>query len=374
MNRRLWCARWVCIGGLVALVACGQAPSAPPAAAGPPSVPPNPGGEAGTVAERPNARGSAAAATPAAPVTVRLAVPTLDLDYTLPLSVSEKHGYFREAGIDLQVAEMPSAAQTAALINRELDLACSGCVFVGAGRGADVRYIFGPYYTSNFHLVVNPERVRTPTDLAGQPVAIGGVGNSGDLATRSILTSLGVDPTSVTYVNLGPSSARIAGMLSGQIAGTALLPDPAIRLQRQGFPIIANSTRLFVQPQGGFGAHVDYLKQRDATVKGWLRAMLRGLQFIQQDPAAAAEIAAEATGLDREIVREAAPLVMAAMATGDLGGSTERELQEAMKLVTDNDPELKGKEFPLERVVDFRALREVQRELGISCEGGYACP
>src|SRR5262249_6426150 len=116
------------------------------------------------------------------------------------------------------------------------------------------------------------------------------------------------------------------------------------------------------------------LRERDATVKGWLRAMLRSLLFIQQDPDAAADIAADATQLDRDVVREAAPLVMAAMATRDLGGSTEQELQGAVALVTDNDPELKGKEFPLDRVVDFRPLREVQRELGISCQGGYACP
>jgi NitT/TauT family transport system substrate-binding protein len=359
--------RWLCAGALAALGACGPAapaaPSAPAPAAASPAQP----------ASAPGGTAQPAAAPPASLTTVRLAVPTLDLDYTLPLSVAERRGYLREAGIDLQVHEMPSASQTAALINRELDLGCSGCVFVGAGRGADVRYLFGPYYTSNFHMVVSTERVRTPTDLAGQPIAIGGVGNSGELATRSILTSLGVDPTSVTYVNLGPSSARIAGMLSGQIAGTALLPDPAIRLQREGYPIVGNSTKLFVQPQGGFGAHVDYIREQNASVKGWLRAMLRGLQFIQQDTAAAAEIAADATQTDPEIVREAVPLVMAAMSTGDLGGSTERELQDTMQLITDNDPELKGKEFPLDRVVDFRPLREVQRELGISCQGGYQC-
>ncbi|HLH23021.1 MAG TPA: ABC transporter substrate-binding protein [Chloroflexota bacterium] len=359
-----WRGRWLCGWGLVALVACSPALPAQPGAPGPPQP---------LAAETSSTGGSAAAAPPAAPTTVRLAVPTLDLDYTLPLSVAEQQGYFREEGIDVQVQEMPSAAETAALINRELDLACSGCVFVGAARGADVRYLFGPYYTSNFHLVVNPDRVRTPADLAGQPVAIGGVGNSGDLATHRILASLGVDPASVTYVNLGPSSARIAGMVSGQIAGTALLPDPAIRLKREGFPIIADSTKLFVQPQGGFGAHVDYLREHDATVKGWLRAMLRGLLFIQRDPAAAAEIAADATQLDRDVAREAVPLVMAAMSTGDLGGSTERELQEAVRLVTDSDPDLAGKDFPLDRVVDFRPLRAVQRELGISCQGGYAC-
>ena len=370
MSGLLWQDRWLCVGALVAVVACSASPPTPaaptgpaPAVAAPPAQPSSTGGSAP----------QPAAAPPAAPTTVRLAVPTLDLDYTLPLSVVEKRGYLREAGIDLQVLEMPSASATAALINRELDLGCSGCVFVGAGRGADVRYLFGPYYTTNFHMVVNPERVRTPTDLTGQPIAIGGVGNSGELSTRAILASLGVDPTSVTYVNLGPSSARIAGMLSGQIGGTALLPDPAIRLQREGYPIVGNSTKLFVQPQGGFGAHVDYVREHNATVKAWLRAMLRGLQFIQQDTQAAAEIAADATQLDPEIVREAVPLVMAAMSTGDLGGSTERELQETMKLITDSDPELKGKEFPLDRVVDFRPLREVQRELGISCQGGYAC-
>jgi len=76
---------------------------------------------------------------------------------------------------------------------------------------------------------------------------------------------------------------------------------------------------------------------------------------------------------DREVVHDAVPLVIAAMSAGDLGGSTERELQGVIKLITDSTPELKGKELPLDCVADFRPRREVQRELGISCQGGYAC-
>lgn len=352
-------------GALVWLAGCGPAaPAGPVAGAAQPAggSPPSPAAE------------QAGAPAPVVPATVRIGVPTLDLDFTLPFAVTEKRGFLQEAGLEVQVREMPSTSQVAALFNRELDLGIVSGVLAAAARGADVRYIYGPYYTTNFHLVVNPEKVRTPADLVGQPFAIGGVGGSGELATRRILASLGVDPTSVTYVNLGPSSARTAGMLSGQITATALLPDPAIRLRREGYPIIADSTRLVVQPQGGFGAHVDYLRDQRPTVQAWLRATLKALLYIQQNPEAAAEIVAEATQLDRDLVREAMPLVLAAMSTEDLGGSTEAELQDTLKLMMETDPELRGRDFALERIVDFRPLREVQRDLGLPCHGGYQCP
>ncbi len=350
----------------ISLLACGVAwfvACAPggPAPSGPPRAPVVP------------ASGPAASVAPTSPTTVRVAVPTMDIDYTLPLSVAEKRGYFREAGVEMDLREMPSTPATAALINRELEFACSGCVFLGAARGADVRYLFGPYYTSNFQFAVNPEKVREPKDLVGQTIAIAGPGNSQDVATRRIIESLGVDPTMVGYVAMGGSSGRVAGLMSGQIAGSALLPDVAIRLRREGFAIVGNSTQLMVVPQGGFGTHVDLLKDSRATVKQWIRPMIRALVYIQANPDEAVEILADYTQLDRELLLEAVPIVTAAMSRADPGGSTERELQEALKLATDPDPELRGKDFPLDRVVEFGPLREVQRDLGIHCQGGYAC-
>jgi ABC-type nitrate/sulfonate/bicarbonate transport system substrate-binding protein len=370
MDRRFRGGKWalLLLCGLVVAVACSPAAPTPSAPQRPPPQPAAPS------APPPAAAGQAAAPTPTAPATIRIGVPTLDLDFTLPFSVTEKLGFLQEARLDVQIREMPTNPQIAALMNRELDLAIVSGVLAAATRGADVRYIYGPYYTSNFYLVVNSDKVRRPTDLVGQPLAIGSVGGSGEVATRRMLASLGVDPTSVAYINLGPSSARIAGMLSGQIAGTALLPDPAIRLRREGFPIIADSTKLLVQPQGGFGAHLDYLKDHRPTVKAWLRATLQALLYIQQNPEAAAEIVTEATQLDRDVVREAMPLVLAALSTDDLGGSTERELQDTLKAITDSEPELAGKQFPLDRIVDFGPLREVQRDLGLPCHGGYQCP
>src|SRR5829696_8932407 len=90
--------------GIVLVLACSPAPAAP-----------------STTASAPAPAGAAppAATAPAAPTVIRLAVPTMDLDYTLPLAVAEKQGYFREAGVEVQARELPSTAATAAVMNRE---------------------------------------------------------------------------------------------------------------------------------------------------------------------------------------------------------------------------------------------------------------
>jgi NitT/TauT family transport system substrate-binding protein len=305
--------------------------------------------------------------------TINLAVPTLDLNYTLPLAVAEKRGFFQEAALDVQVREMTSTAATAAMITKELDIGCHSCAIVAAARGADLRFIMSPYNTSTFQFVVNPEKIREPRDLVGQAIAIASPGNSQDIATRLMLRSLGVDPLSANYIALGGEGGRVAGMLSGQIAASAMNPDVAIRLKREGMTVVASSAKLMAIPWSGYGTHTDYIRDNGGTLKSWLRAMIKALVFIRQDPSAAADIAAEAHGLDREITREAVPLLLETMYADDPGGWTEQGLQELLRITRDTDPELRERDIPIERVADVRPLREAQRELGIQCKGGYRC-
>jgi hypothetical protein len=63
-------------------------------------------------------------------------------------------------------------------LSRDLDLGIQSTVMRAAILGADLRHIDAPYYTTNFHLVVNPEKVRTPTDLVGQAIGVGSRGGT----------------------------------------------------------------------------------------------------------------------------------------------------------------------------------------------------
>lgn len=357
MEARRSRSSWLLVLGAVLLAGCGPASPAPVAGPAPAAQP----------------AAARAAGTPATPTTVRLAVPTIDLNYLLPLSVAEKRGYFREAGLDVEVREMPSTPATAALMNREIDIGCHSCAIQAAARGADLRFVFATYNTTTFQLVVDPSKIREPKDLVGQAIAIASVGNSQDVATRLTLESLGVDPLSVNYVALGGEGGRVAGMLSGQIAASAMNPDVAIRLKREGMAIIASTAKVYAIPWSGYGVHADYIRDSAGSLQGWLRAMIQALVFVRQEPNAAADVAAEAIHLDKEIAREAVPLLLETMGADDLGGWTEAGLQEMLRIMKDTDSELKDQDVPSERVADVRPLRQAQRALGIQCHGGYGC-
>jgi ABC-type nitrate/sulfonate/bicarbonate transport system substrate-binding protein len=109
-------------------------------------------------------------------------------------------------------------------------------------------------------------------------------------------------------------------------------------------------------------------------LKAWIRASLRALQFMKQNPVETAEIAARELNLDRDLARRALNLTLPAMSDDDPGGFAERGLvlntQTAMDLlgITGNPAEL-GK-----NAHDLSLLRQVQRELGIRCVSGYQCP
>ncbi len=85
-------------------------------------------------------------------------------------------------------------------MSREPDLSIQSTVMRAAILGAGLRHIDAPYYITNFHLVVNPEKVRTPTDLVGQAIGVGSRGGTADISARRILVALGLDPQSVEYI------------------------------------------------------------------------------------------------------------------------------------------------------------------------------
>jgi NitT/TauT family transport system substrate-binding protein len=323
-------------------------------------------------AEPQTATGQAQGAAPAAPVLVRMALPTIDLNYLLPLSVAEAQGFFREEGVQVEWQQMTTTAAIPAQLNGEVDLASGGSGIAAAMQGAPLRAMFFQYNTSTFQFAVNSSKVREPRDLVGQTVAIASVGNTQDIATRLIIKSLGVDPLAVNYLAAGGERNRVAALLSGQVVGSAVNPSVAADLKPQGFAIMANSAAVMPIPFSGFGAHIDYIRDQGPTLRSWMRAMIRALRFARQEPEAAAEIASRALEMDVEIARESMPLLLAAMDPNDPGGFSEGGMLEQIRILRERDPDLG--EVTIEQVADVGPLREVQRALGIRCSGGYKCP
>jgi ABC-type nitrate/sulfonate/bicarbonate transport system substrate-binding protein len=162
-------------------------------------------------------------------------------------------------------------------------------------------------------------------------------------------------------------------METGQIAGSANNLDIAAELVRKGYRIIANSSEVYPVPFSGFAANDQLLKKNPEIVKKWLRAHIRSLLFIRQNPDEAAQVAAKELKLNPDVAREAIRQSIGFLSPDDPGGFTEKGIRLHIQYSaarTGVDPE----KVKISDVADATLLREVQREMGIQCRGGYLCP
>jgi NitT/TauT family transport system substrate-binding protein len=378
---------WKLIGALAAgvlLAACGGAAPAGPSSAAPTAAAPSSAAavsatQAASSAAKPSAVASTAAAgasaKPAASglVTLKMGPPSTDPNYSLPFAVAKAKGYFAAEGLDVQMELIAGNLAAPALLKGEIDFAAHSSAMQATMQGAgSMKAVFSPYSTSTLNLIVNADKIKQPKDLVGQPVAVDTLGNAQDQATRLTLQSIGVDPQQVDIIPLQNSSNRIAAMVSGRIVATADNPGVVAQiLPRGNFKIIADSSKVYAIPWSGYGVTAAFISDRRPALEGWMRAMVKSLQYIVQNPDDSASILAQQTGIDPAAAKAAVPLLVKVISTDDPGGWTLEGIETQIKFIKrainlDRD-------VPIDEVSDLGPLRAAQRSLGIQCKGGYQC-
>jgi NitT/TauT family transport system substrate-binding protein len=290
----------------------------------------------------------------------------------VPSYIARAKGFLASEGVDLKIVVMRATVSVPALVSGEIQFAVHGSAMTAAMRGAPLKAVFFTYNTSIMQFTVRPE-IKRPEDLRGKVVAISSPGGSQDQATRLMLKKLGLDPDrDVKLLAIGDAKARVIGMETGQITGSANNVDIAAELVRKGYRIIANSAEVYPVPFSGMAAHDQFLKKNPELAKKWLRAHVRALLLMRQNPEEASQIAVKELKLDRDVAREATKQALSFMSAEDPGGCTEQGIRLQIQYSSERlgiEPE----KVKTADVADFTLLREVQRELGINCRGGYQC-
>ena len=282
-------------------------------------------------------------------------------------------GFFENEGLDLKIVVMRSSVSVPALVTGEVQFAVHGSAMTAALKGAPLKAVFFTYDTSTMQFMVRPE-IQKPEDLRGKVVAIASPGGSQDQATRLILKKLGLDPgRDVKLLAVGSARARVIGMETGQIAGSANNLDVAAELVKKGYRIMANSSQVYPVPWAGLATNDRVLQTNPVLVKKWLLGQVKALLFIRQHPDEAAQVAAKELKLDYDVAREAIGQAIEFINPKDPGGFTENGMRALIEYTAERvgvDP----KKVKITDIADVKPLREVQKELGIQCRGGYGCP
>lgn len=295
---------------------------------------------------------------------LRVALSTKDFGY-LPLFIGMRAGMFAQENLEIQWIQMRSNVVVSALIAGEIDVAgIAGSSMRAAARGAAVKANFFPYYKSLFVLMGAPN-IKRVQDLRGKIIGTTGPAATTELAAAMVLEQSGMDPKKdVSFLTVGGAETSIVAMQNGLIHARAFNPDAAVLLKKQGFTELAVLADFGPWPWAGYSTADNLLINRRDKIKRWTRVMVKSLQFMLNRREETYKIAQTEFGHPRDITEAAANICIKAIDPQNPGGASTDSLRRNIDLTVAGPLKIKNA-LPINQLVDFSLLHEVQKELGV---------
>lgn len=293
------------------------------------------------------------------PVLVNVSIPSLSMDQA-PYVIAKEKGFFRQEGIEPRFILLHSAIASKALVSRDVDFNTSGSPAVNAAvAGLPIRAVFANGSRTEMYLI-GSKGVQSLEDLRGKKVGIGGIGGLADVGTKRFLKAKGIDAKEVTFIVLGGSAVRMAGVMTGSVAAAPLSPPRDYLARKADLRVLGYLGEAFPSYMGGVGIHVDTLSDRPRLVKGFVKASLKGLKFMHARKAETVEMMMRFMKIgDREMVEA---VYDSSLHAHTRDGLLTPDTQSEIIAITLEGMGRSGEVKP-EGVFDFRLVNEAAREL-----------
>ena len=238
----------------------------------------------------PAAAGSSAAASTPALTTVSVGnFPNSAL--TLPFAIAQDQGYFRDAGLNVQVVPGTSGPTLASeLIGGTTQIAVEvpSNAFPAMQQGEPL--VAMPPYGRLDLAIVTPDGsgVTSLKSLAGKKIGVTALGASTQTFAEYVLGLQGISPKSVTFVAVGALATQEAALRNHVIDATVLSSDTIAAATASGIKLttLASSLGGTAGQLGAMGLQsfwtttTSYQASHPAVVKGFCTAMTRATAFL----------------------------------------------------------------------------------------------
>lgn len=216
--------------------------------------------------------------------------------YYLPLTIAERLGYFKDEGLEVEVADFAGGSKALqAVVGGSADVVSGAFehiinmqakgqpfkTFVLQGRSPDVAIGIAKAKFDSY---------KSPADLKGMTVGVTAPGSSTNMILNHFLAMNGLKPTDVAIVGVGASAGAVAALRAGKIDAISNI-DPAITmLEASGdLKVIADartaagSQALFggTMPAGCLYAPTAFVTDNPQTVQAMTNAIVRALKWLQ---------------------------------------------------------------------------------------------
>ena len=289
---------------------------------------------------------------------VKFVLPGNSMGY-LPLFVAVHRGFFKDEGIDIELPRLVPAMAHNALLAGEAHyhgLADSGLRL--AAKGLPLKAIFYGADKPMYYLVSQKE-IRSVAELRGKRIGVSQFGGTSDLSARLALRHYGIEPDKdAIMIQIGSEGVRMAALRAGSVSAI-IVPVPAVAiLRRDGFNEVSFVGDVVEFASNGYTTTEQRIKEHPQEVKKVVRSLYRGLRYAKENPEGTVAVIQREWKVDPEIARESYRAIVKALNEDGIIG--EKQLKIHFDLIRKVEKNLG--EIPVDKVVDFRLLREVRKE------------
>jgi NitT/TauT family transport system substrate-binding protein len=210
-----------------------------------------------------------------------------------PIRLAKGKGYFAEAGIDVNFAVGRGGVDVAKQVgagNAPLGgIVADGPIMVRQnGVPIKIVAVFGG--RGFMQLVVREDAgIQKPADLKGKTISVMSFQDTTYYALLGLLASVGLSQDDVNIQSAGPSGVW-EFVATGKSAGMAGVPDWIPPVQAAGVKVkVIPTDEFFPHMAQGIGVSDQVLKERPELVGRFVKAALRGMKDIMDDPNKAAD-------------------------------------------------------------------------------------
>jgi ABC-type nitrate/sulfonate/bicarbonate transport system substrate-binding protein len=153
---------------------------------------------------------------------------------------------------------------------------------------ADLAIIAGGLNFFPTKLVARPE-IKTPADLKGKVLAVGGFGAANHMALLVALEKLGINPKEVSIIQVAGGAAQIIALSKGAIYGLMFNePQATIAIKKFGMQSLIDLMESKIPfPQNCFIVKRNYLESNRDKVTNFMKAVIEAMYLLKTDRALA---------------------------------------------------------------------------------------
>jgi NitT/TauT family transport system substrate-binding protein len=217
--------------------------------------------------------------------------------YYLLLALTEKLGFFREQGLNVEVNDFKGGSQSlTALIGGSVDIVTGAYEHTlrMQAKGQDIEAVIELGRYPGITLAVKKDRmdkIKTIADLKGAKIGVTAPGSSTNMIAQFLMAKAGLKPDDASFVGVGAGAGAVAAIQKGEIDAISNIDPVIAKLESTGDVVVMADTRTTEGADKVFGGTMsaavaylkrDFVEKNPNTVQALVNAFYKTLKWIDK--------------------------------------------------------------------------------------------